>query len=243
MPLRAAGPVRVLYAAIIVAISIIVALALWQGAIGAKEVAVALLALVGTYVGATLAFRLNQAKEDEKIHQDRRAALFRALFVLGRQINAVQQLKLGYEAYDNPNERAFSLSALSPPTYSDLAHNFSDLGFLLESDDPNVMFRLSVEQERFEQVLTSIRKRNEFHVNEYQPRIAAAGVAGKKTSIENLRGVLGDAIFNGVMARTENVYALLTKTSRSLEEMQTELHGIAKKLYPKTKFLTFTVSP
>lgn len=36
------------------------------------------------------------------------------------------------------------------------------------SKNPNIIFELSIEQERFHQTMEAIKIRNEFHVNEYQ---------------------------------------------------------------------------
>lgn len=66
-----------------------------------KDIGTAVLALFGTFLVATLAFRLNEQKEkiDEKKKQ--REALNRALFVLMRQHNAIIQLKRDMDTYSS----------------------------------------------------------------------------------------------------------------------------------------------
>jgi hypothetical protein len=229
----------VVYACIAVAAGSVVAIAMYGGAIGAKEVATAILALLGTFLGATFAFRLNQDKEDKKLQLIRREALNRAIFVLARQANAIHQLKRDYDKFTNPFERAFNLPALKTPSYSDLTHNFTELEFLLESDDPTVLLRLTVEQERFHQVIESIKTRNEFYVDEFQPKLAEVGLNGQVTSADDASQKLGERIFGAVLNGTQIAYSHIDASDKSLPEMQAELLKVAKRLYPNTKFITY----
>ena len=231
--------VRIAYAGIAVAAIAAVALAIQQGAIGTKEIATAVLALLGTFLGATFAFRLNQDKEDKSLHKDRREALNRAMFVLARQANAVHQLWRDYEEFSDSLERAFNLPAMKPPNYSDVVHNFVDLEFLLESTDPNILLRLTVEQERFQQVIESIKTRNEFYVNEFQPKLAAVALNGKVTSAQELSALLGERIFKGAIAGATIAYKHLCASDQSLPEMQDALLSVAKQIYPDSKYVTY----
>ena len=231
--------VRIAYTGIAVAATVAVALAFIQDAIGAKEIATAVLALLGTFLGATFAFRLNQDKDEKKLHKDRREALNRAMFVLARQANAVHQLKRDYEKFSDPVDRAFNLPALKPPTYSDLVHNFADLEFLLESADPNILLRLTVEQERFQQVIESIKTRNEFYVNEFQPKLAAVALNGRVTSVQEASTLLGERIFGGAMNGAAIAYQHLCASDSSLPEMQDALLAAAKQIYPGSKYVKY----
>lgn len=239
LPITRATTVRIAYGGIAIAATVVVALAFQQGAIGAKEIAMAVLALLGTFLGATFAFRLNQDKEEKKLHKERREALNRAMFVLARQANAVHQLKRDYEKFTDPIERAINLPALKPPSYSDLVHNFADLDFLLESADPNILLRLTVEQERFQQVIESINMRNEFYVNEFQPKLAAVALNGKLTSAHELSVHLGERIFDGTVNGATIAYEHICASDISIPQMQNALLSAAKQIYPGCKFVTY----
>ena len=234
--------IRAAYACIGAVASAVVAVALVEGAIGTKEIGTAGLALLSTVLGATFAFRLNQDKEDKKLHLNRREALNRAMFILARQANAVKLLKWEYDEFKDPMERAFNLPALKPPNYTDLVHNFVDLEFLLESSDPNCLLRLSVEQERFQQVIESIRTRNEFYVNEFQPKIAEVSLNGKITTIQEAENLLGERIFGAVVNGSAIAYEHLCASDKSILEMQESLHLIAKQIYPGSKYVTYVKS-
>jgi positive regulator of sigma E activity len=79
-----------MYPLIIVLVAIIVATIAYNGHIEQNDIAISLLALLGTFLGATFAFRLNEHKEQQKIAEPKKVALNRALFVLSRQYNAVK---------------------------------------------------------------------------------------------------------------------------------------------------------
>ncbi len=222
-----------------IAAIIAVTLAFLQGEIGTREIATSVLALLGTFLGATFAFRLNQDKEDKMLHKKRREAINRAMFILARQANAVHQLRRDYEKYTNPIERAINLPALKPPSYSDLVHNFVDLEFPLESADPNVLFQLTVEQERFHQVVNSVNTRNDFYVNEYQPKLAAVALNGKQATAAELSILLGERIFSGTVNGATIAYEHICASDTSIPEMQNALISVAKQIYPSHTFVTF----
>ena len=164
------------------------------------------------------------------------------MFILARQANAVHQLKRDYEQFSDPSERAFNLPASKPPSYSDLIHNFVDLEFLLESADPNILLRLTIEQERFQQVIESVNTRNEFYVNEYQPRLAAVALNGKQTSLHELSVLLGERIFGGTLNGTAVAYKHMCDSDVSISEMQDALLSAAKQIYQGSKFVTYAKS-
>ncbi|MBP6899939.1 MAG: hypothetical protein KBC73_07630 [Burkholderiaceae bacterium] len=230
---------RITYALAAIGAGAAVAAAFIQDAIGIKELSTAVLALLGTFLGATFAFRLNQDKEERKLQAARKEALNRALFVLARQANAVDQLKRDYDQFGQVIPRAFNLPALKPPSYSDLIHNFVDLEFLLESGEADILLRLTVEQERFHQVIESVRTRNEFYVNEFQPKLAEVGLNGRITSAEEAKALLGERIFGGVINGTNIAYEHISATVQSIPEMQQQLLALAKRNYPKQKFITY----
>ena len=80
---------RYVYAIVLFLVGITATYLLWSGVIGGREVGTAFLALLGTFVGALFAFRLNESRGTRKLEVERKAALNRALFVLLRQYNAI----------------------------------------------------------------------------------------------------------------------------------------------------------
>ncbi len=206
-----------------------------------KDIGTAVLALFGTFLGATLAFRLNEQKEKTDEKKKQREALNRALFVLMRQHNAIIQLKRDMDTYSSELHLAFNMPAIKPPSYSDLVQHISDLEFLIESSNPNLLFELTIEQERFHQAIDSLRIRNEFHVNEVQPKIEAVGINGKRIPIDDASVLLGERVFIGAMTGAKNAKSHMDASNESLPKVMADLRKLAKEIFPGNKFLTYEV--
>jgi hypothetical protein len=230
---------RVTYGAIFVLVVAVIAWTWWNKQIGEKEIGAAFLALLGTFLGAMLAFRLNEDREENKLAKERRAALNRVLFVLIRQHNATQQLLKEFDAYTTPFDKAFNLPALLPPDYTDLDHNFTDLEFLLETPNADALFRLAVEQERFRQMLESLRVRNKFYVEEIQPAISRLSLNGREITSTQAAQLMGDRLFGGAIAGAKIAYEHVTACAKSVPAMHAEFLQLAKAMYPKHKFAVY----
>lgn len=202
-----------------------------------KDVSTGLLALLGTLLGATLAFRLNEDKEEKKENATRRSALNRALFILGRQKNAVALIAREMEPFKTVFDRAFNFPAAKVPPYGDLVHRFEELEFLLNTTDVNVVLRLTVEQERFHQMLESLRTRNEFYVRDVQAEIAKHNLNGKEISGASVAELFGERIFGTAMNSSEILFHHVESSLKSIPEIHEELRVVAKRLYPKARFV------
>ncbi len=228
-----------LYALIIfVAIAIAATVFIYTGVMDLKDLFTSgILPLFATYLGAFFAFKLNEDKETSKLQATRREALNRTLFVLARQRNAIHQLKKDFDRFSSPLEKAINLPAFKPPAYSDLIHNFADLEFLLESPEPNLLFKLTIEQERFHQAIDSINIRNEFYVNEMQP--ALANLQGVR--FEEVEKLLDKRLFGQAMNGAKNAYELICACNKCLPALHTEMRKLAKTTFLGHKFLDFEI--
>ncbi|GJI89600.1 hypothetical protein [Duganella hordei] len=207
--------------------------------IGTKELVAPVLSLFGTFCGALFAFRLNQVKEEKKLHSNRQEALNRACFSLARQANAVRQLKNSFEEIQDPILRALQLPALKPPKYDSLSLNISELDFLLETEHRVTLFKLAIEFERFHAAIESINIRNEFYVKEFQPRLAEVGLNRKLATADEFEKLLGERIYGTVMHGTHNAFEQLKASDKSIREMADDLIKTAKAIYPGKEFINF----
>ena len=230
---------KVVYSLMVVGAITVLGVALYVEKIETKDVGTGLLALLGTLLGATLAFRLNEDKEARKEQAARRAALNRALFVIARQKNAVTVIARELEPFKTDFERAFNFPPVKVPPYADLMHRFEELEFLLETKDINTILRLTIEQERFHQMLECLRTRNEFYVNELQKEIARLHLNGREFSGEAVAELLGERLFRTAMNASEVLRHHVETCAKSLPEMLSELRSVAKRIYPKHQFVGF----
>ena len=227
-----------MYAIVTAASLVLIVFALLTKELTVKDVVTALLAMLGTFMGATLAFRLSENKEEEKLKREQHEALNRAMFILARQHNALQFLKQDFERFKTPLERGLNLPALKPPPYSDLVQNFASIDFML-GEDPDLLFRLTVEQERFHQAIESLNVRNDFYVKELQPALSNLAINGKRVSVAELSTTLGERLFGGAISGAEVAYDHLSKSNESLPAIQAELLKYARSRFPGRKFVVF----
>jgi hypothetical protein len=214
-------------------------LGVYTDTVSARDLLVPALSLVGTFFGATFAFRLNQDKEARKLADEQREALNRASFILIRQWNAMDQLVRQFQAYPPPFERAFNMPAFKPPSYTDLSHTIADLDFLIDSSNPGLLMQLVVEQETFHQALESLRIRNDFYVTEVQPALEKLRVNGTTVSAQQMAEALGERLFQGSINGAETAWQLIHSASESIPKVHQALLAEARNLFPGRKFITY----
>lgn len=226
-----------LYPILIVLISGALIVFAYMGRLELKDVSAALLALLGTFVGALFAFRLDENKDKIKTEREKIRILNKALFVLIRQLNAITLISRDLKKYKTDFELAFNLPAWQPPNYFDVKLDIDGLTFLLSSKYPSVVLELSVEQERFEQAIESMRVRNNFCVGEVQPVISQHRLNGRNVTMEDVKSVMGDRLFWGAINGAKSVLEHVTASEQSIPELHEKLFRLAKELYPNEKFL------
>lgn len=116
-----------------------------DGSFERKDLASGLFALIGTFAGALLVFRLEESRERAKEMRAQKAALDRALVVLGFQHNEVRNYRDLMAPYKTDIELAFKFPASQPPEQFDLRQRLDDLDFLLDLSNPQILFDLAIE--------------------------------------------------------------------------------------------------
>lgn len=213
------------------------AISLWLNLIGLKELLIAMLPIISTYLGATLAFRLNENKESAKERLRRKQALNFSLFKSGQQYNAIKQVANDYASTVTEFKQAFTIPASRPPDYSGLRHDLQSLSFLLEIEQAQVLFDLAIEQERFDQAFEALRGRNEFYISELMPAVEKADLHNKSMTIASMEQGLGKVLFDKAIAHAKQLKNHLEASEKSSLKMFEKLRKIAKEQYPKDKFI------
>jgi hypothetical protein len=224
----------------------VVGFSLWyfssSSTLGLKEIVAGLLPFVGTFLGAWFAFQLNKGKENSLEKLRRIEALRLALFTLARQISAVDSFRREISQYVTIQNRAFNCPAFRPPRYEDLVLDFTQLTFLLDAESSDLLFRLSVEQEGFHQTLESIKTRNDFYIEQYQPLVAKKKLNQLDLSEEAFAGEIGEGIFKACIDGAMLMYENIDLSIDRIPKIMTELIDEAKRRYPDEKFLKIQVS-
>jgi hypothetical protein len=116
-----------------------------QYGLSAKDLGPIILTGIRTLIGAEYAFRLSERNAEDARLTKRIYALNKALISVGRQLNAVEFILDEVSPCDTPEKRLFGCRAAMLPEYSDLRIDIESLSFRLDSLDPNLLLRLSVE--------------------------------------------------------------------------------------------------
>ena len=230
---------QLIYVVILVALIIIVAFLVSTGELSWKDAGTAILALFSTFLGATFAFRLNESKEQEKLAEAQKGEVNRSLFILIRQYNALTQIKKELDKHSSTFDLIINLPALRVPNYGDLMQNLAGLDFLLSTYDPNILFNLAVEQERFEQSMEALRMRSEFYVHELQPAIELHNLNKRSVSASEFERIVGERISETAKNLTLVLKMHIDESIRSNQEVYLQLRATALQLYPNTNFLKY----
>lgn len=206
-----------------------------------KELISPLLSLVGTFIGALFAFKLTQIKEDEKEHAKRRDAINRTIFLLSVQSNAIWQLREEFNKFSSQFEKAFFIKAIKSPSYDEVKLNLVDLEFILSTSNPQLLLELALEFQRFHQAIVAVNLRSEFYVSKYLPKLAERGGAKFEGTEMHMREMIGDEAYYTLLQSIPHIFELLGECEKSIPNTSAKLLAMAKKLYPKHKFIAYAV--
>jgi hypothetical protein len=209
--------------------------------LSAKDIGTVILTGISTVIGALYAFHLTERKEKNEVRVNRIRALNKAIFLIGRQLNAVQSIRNDLAPYSTPDKRLFGCQAAIPPDYSDLRVDFETLSFLLESVNPDLLFRLSVEQDHFYVTMSSISLRAQFYVDHFQPAWFSSGINPGRISQEDARIKIGEIVFDSAVKHTDAMFDALDEAASKLQRILDELRKFSSHLYPTEKFLLFRI--
>jgi hypothetical protein len=227
------------YGALLVVLATWLAWVAWNGGIDQKTSVNLFFPLLGTFLGAAFAFRLQEDKETAKDERARVEAINRALYVLGVQHNEIRTHLKSFARFETDVDRAINCPAVMPLDNFERRQKIESLEFLLRSSKPNVLFQIDVEQQRFDTCMQAMRQRGQFHVTEVQPQLEKVFRRELEVSIEDLRKGLGERIFEGAMNGARTMFEQMEASNESLPSVARELYGLAKELYPDAKFVKF----
>jgi hypothetical protein len=231
----------------VIAILAVVLLIFAPHGLAAKDIGSAILAGISTLIGAIYAFRLSERKEKEGERAKRIHALNKALFSLGRQVNAIRYIREEVSPYDTDMKRLFGCKAAMPPDYSDVRVDFESLSFLLDTNDPDLLLRLSVEQDGFHQVIRAISMRAQYFVDQFQPAVMASGIMTDPITTTDLimlndaREKIGSLVFDSALNYTTSMFTALDEALPRLQKIMVELEDLSRQIYPGERFLRLTL--
>lgn len=192
----------------------------------------ALLTLLGTFIGAMLAFLTQiflRKREERKAEQ---LAAHRILFCLFQQMNVIVLFQReSIKPVQNSPAQFIEIPASLEFDVSTNLFDFASFGFLLKSGEGRqIMYDLHLAQECYVATLRTINERSRMHRDLLQPKLSEIGFdAGNSVSLQELAKVLGPLV-HGTMVNS---------TAQMISQLQ---HTFGKLIAAKLAFRTFAVS-
>jgi hypothetical protein len=199
--------------------------------------------LFAALLGAHSAFRLenHRRKSDERKKQIKAGDY--AIFVLGRYLN---ELVVYQRQTIDPTRDYLARIVAMMPTQEILSENLAidvaELHFLVDAGCPTLLYELLVQESHFRHIVAAINERSELHRGPVQKAIEAAGIKeGEDFTLDYLRNVLGDQIFLTLERSTDEIIKSTDKAVKTLAQESEELRSALKVIFPKAKFIQFSV--
>lgn len=206
----------------VLVVALLVAAGVLMGIANGSQQGVALLfPLIGTFLGAALAFATNVSQERTKRKREARESLHRAAYVLIVQRNEIGNYIKQWDGYSHIGEMAFNFPAFQPSDKFEFRQNLDSLAFLLRANvaGPNLLFKLTVEQQRFDMCIQAIRQRNDLYVNQVQPIIEKHFKNGDSVKADALKEAFGTRIFDSAINSMQNILVHLVRSDQSISAM------------------------
>lgn len=199
-----------------------------------------LLALLGTFVGAVLAFKME--RRDRRIEEiNRRVAQGNiALFTLYSMFEVVCQFKK--DVVDvAPNNSGRWLNMNSTPRQQDFKFGFdiNTLSFLFVKGEKQILPDLMLEERRFYALMILINQRAELMRDRIWPRLSAAGIAMSTQQYlqDEIEAIIGPGLLKEAQVLADS---LITHTAENVQSLQAafwKLREMLKEMFPEARFI------
>lgn len=199
----------------------------------------AIVILFAAFLGAYCAYLLAEKKEVSKLEKEKIKSLNTALFVSLRQLNAMLHIKNLISPWEADEYRFINMPAMLVGTYDDLKLDLNALGFLLEEDDPNLLFEISIEQERFESAVSTFKLRNKIHYEKVQTALDIPELDNNNLTLNKIIDVLGKKLAGSAKKSTDDTFQHVKDNYESMKLSHYKLFASAKRLFPSQEFIRF----
>jgi len=195
-----------------------------------------LIPVLGTYLGASYAFKLQKRKEDASAERAKVDALNRALMVMCFQYNEIASTWSKMRPFDlGELPRMLGLPAYKFPQF-DYRQHVVDLAFLMQSGNAQLLLGISIEQGRFDACMDSMKIRSEYFVESVEPLIEKYGIRNKPVNEQLVFDAFGERVYHSLRNNSNSLFEQIKESEKSLFETIEELHRIAKQCFPAEKF-------
>lgn len=195
--------------------------------------------LVAAFFGSYSAYYLNDRKEQRKLKNKEIDYMRVALFITLRQTNTLLTIKNAIEPWKDDPLNFLNMRGILCGDYADLKIDLSSLRFLLISEDPNLLFALSIEQEKFELSIDLLKRRNAFDYDIFQTALNKSDLTSYNLTLKEVTEIVGHKTVVTAIKLTQDLFSHVDDTYASLAEAHYKLFLAAKRRFPDHVFVRF----
>jgi len=202
----------------------------------------ALLTLLGTFIGAMLAFLSQIALRRREERKAEQLAAHRILFCLFQQLNTIVLFQREWVApRKNSPVQFIEIPAASEFELSKNLFDFGSFGFLLKSrEGRQIMYDLYLGQESYVETLRGINERSRMHRELLQPKLAESGLGtGNPVSLQELAKLLGPLVHGTMVNSTAQMISQLQHAFEKLAAAKVAFRAFAVLYFKSTDFTEF----
>jgi hypothetical protein len=198
--------------------------------------------VLSAFAGTSAAFLLERRKKEDDERKKDLAAGTRAIFLISQQYNILYSFKNQLiEPYRYDPGGWMNMPASLPRTHDDLRFDVAALQFLLNSENPNLLGELLLEEQRFFEAIKAVNERSILHRDRLQSQVATLKLQrGDYVLAPQIEEALGAAIVGGLKTLTTAIIEHTDEGMEGLKKVHGKLVDQLMKIFPGERILQFT---
>ena len=199
--------------------------------------------LVGAFVGAWSAFKLNQLRELKKEKQEHVSAGNNAIFTLYQMWESLSAYKSEVlDPFRGQDNAWLIMKVVYTEQYSAVKIDIDRAGFLLDTKFSDVCRKLYIAQTKYNVDFVVIRKRTELFLDTVSPKIERMEIEGIDISNHILiEKKIGKSLSLTLKEHYKNIVLGIETDIPYITQTYNELRNAMKSLYPEAEILEFSL--
>lgn len=204
----------------------------------------AILAGLGTLLGARFAFDIQARSRAEAQVEKRVAAANLALFIMSRQFNLMSNIQLHeLNTHRNNPQRHIEMLPNYPIEADSWRLSLESLDFLVGPEHGGILMEMLLADDWFKETIAAVNLRYHIHHELIQPKLEAVMIAGGgdflTTALEN---IVGRKLVIELTTATDQLYNFVDKGCETHAALGKRLAVELHKIFPQHKFMVFRLA-
>jgi hypothetical protein len=186
-----------------------------------KEMLLAIPTLLAAFVGAWIAFKLEDKLRTEEQQKKNISACNKAIYILSKQYDVLLELQ---NKISNSLEQRREMETVPYMDYKDLKLNIEELLFFQDTSHKDILSRLFETEKKFHKTIDLFNKRSQVYQKRLKPCLAPDKEEQLKNELETL---------------TDKVILFTDDAIEFIDKLQDNLTKAIKDIYPESNPISF----